>query len=80
MKDMYDTDSMSEKAENIAEIRPHLTREMQDQFSVRSHQRAIATTDSGKFAEEIVQVSIHQRKGEPMLVNTDERPRRDGQN
>ncbi len=77
MKDMFGTDSMGETAENIAELRPHLTRELQDQFSVRSHQRAIAAIDSGKFAEEIIPVPVPQKKGDPLMVATDERPRRD---
>ncbi|HTP00926.1 MAG TPA: acetyl-CoA C-acyltransferase [Anaerolineales bacterium] len=77
MKSKHGTESMGETAENIAQERPHLTRENQDAFSVRSHQRAIAAIDSGRFAEEIVPVSIPQRKGEPVLVKTDERPRRD---
>lgn len=77
MKEKYGTDSMGETAENIAAERPHLTREKQDQFSVRSHQRAIAAIDSGRFAQEIVPVSIPQKKGDPKLVDTDERPRRD---
>jgi acetyl-CoA acetyltransferase family protein len=77
MKSRYGTDSMGETAENIAQERPHLTREKQDAFAVRSHQRAIAAIDSGKFAEEILPVPIPQRKGEPVQVKTDERPRRD---
>jgi 3-oxoadipyl-CoA thiolase len=77
MKEMYGTDQMGETAENIAEMKPHITRDMQDEFSLRSHQRAIAAIDSGRFAEEIVPVSIPQRKGDPILVDTDERPRRD---
>jgi len=77
MKEMYGTDSMGETAENIAEQRPHLTRERQDRFSVRSHQCAIAAIDSGKFAEEIIPVPVPQKKGDPLIVTTDERPRRD---
>ena len=77
MKEKYGTDAMGETAENIAVERPHITREMQDSFALRSHQRAIAAIDSGKFAEEIFPVSIPQRKGNPILVTTDERPRRD---
>ena len=77
MKEMYGTDSMGETAENIAKERPHITREMQDAFSVRSHQRAIAAIDSGRFKQEIVPVSISQKKGDPKIVATDERPRRD---
>jgi 3-oxoadipyl-CoA thiolase len=77
MKEMYGTDSMGETAENIAAERPHLTREKQDAFAVRSHQRAIAAIDSGRFAEEILPVPVPQKKGEPVLAATDERPRRD---
>jgi 3-oxoadipyl-CoA thiolase len=77
MKEMYGTDSMGETAENIAAERPHLTREKQDAFAVRSHQRAVAAIDSGRFAEEILPVPVPQKKGEPLMVATDERPRRD---
>lgn len=77
MQEMYGTESMGETAENIAALMPEITREQQDAFALSSHQRAIAAIDSGKFAEEIVPVSIPQRKGEPILVTTDERPRRD---
>ena len=68
---------MGETAENIAAERPHITREMQDAFALLSHQRAIQAIDSGKFAEEILPVVIPQRKGEPLVIATDERPRRD---
>ena len=77
MKEKYGTDSMGETAENIAAERPHITRAKQDAFALRSHQRAIAAIDSGKFAEEIIPVPIPQKKSEPILVDTDERPRRD---
>jgi 3-oxoadipyl-CoA thiolase len=77
MKEMYGTDSMGETAENIAAERPHITREKQDEFSVRSHQRAIAAIDSGRFKQEIVPISIPQKKGDSKFVDTDERPRRD---
>ena len=77
MKEMYGTDSMGETDENIAAERPHITREKQDEFSVRSHQRAIAAIDSGRFKQEIVPISIPQKKGDSKFVDTDERPRRD---
>ena len=77
MKEMHGTESMGETAENIAKERPHITREKQDAFSLRSHQLAIAAIDSGRFKEEILPVSIPQRKGDPKIVDTDERPRRD---
>jgi 3-oxoadipyl-CoA thiolase len=77
MKEMYGTDSMGETAENIAKERPHITREKQDAFALRSHQLAIAAIDSGRFKQEIIPVSIPQKKGDPKIVDTDERPRRD---
>jgi 3-oxoadipyl-CoA thiolase len=77
MKEKYGTDSMGETAENIAAERPHITREQQDAFALRSHQCAIAAIDSGRFAQEIVPVAIPQKKGEAKIVDTDERPRRD---
>ncbi len=77
MKEKYGTESMGETAENIAAERPHLTRQKQDDFALRSHQLAIAAIDSGRFAGEIAPVSIPQRKGDPVVVKTDERPRRD---
>jgi len=77
MKEMYGTDSMGETAENIAKERLHITREKQDAFSVRSHQRAIAAIDSGRFKQEITPVTVGQKKGDFKIVDTDERPRRD---
>jgi acetyl-CoA acetyltransferase family protein len=77
MKEVYGTDSMGETAENIAAERPHLTREKQDQFALRSNLLSVAAIDSGRFAEEIMPVPVPQKKGEPLLVKTDERPRRD---
>ena len=77
MQEKYGTEQMGETAENIASLKPHITREMQDAFSLRSHQLAIAAIDSGKFAGEILPVTIPQRKGDPVIVTTDERPRRD---
>lgn len=77
MKAMHGTDSMGETAENIAAERPHITREKQDAFAMRSHQRAIAAIDSGRFKQEIVPVTIPQKKGDPKVIDTDERPRRD---
>ena len=77
MEEKYGTEAMGETAENIQDQMPEITREDQDAFALRSHQRAIAAIDDGKFAEEIVPVSIPQRKGDPKIVDTDERPRRD---
>lgn len=52
-------------------------RSEQDEWAYRSHQRAIAAIESGKFAEEIVPVEVPQRKGEPLVVEHDESPRKD---
>jgi 3-oxoadipyl-CoA thiolase len=77
MQTTYGTESMGETAENIAELYPHISRERQDAFALESHRRAIAAIDSGKFAEEILPVPVPVQKGDPVLVTTDERPRRD---
>ena len=76
MREMYGTEAMGETAENIWDI-SHISREEQDAFALNSHQRAIAAIDSGKFKEEIVPVFVPQRKGDPVVVDTDQRPRRD---
>jgi acetyl-CoA C-acetyltransferase len=54
-----------------------LSREAQDEWALRSHERAIAAIESGLFAEEIVPVSVPQRKGAPVVVQHDESPRKD---
>jgi 3-oxoadipyl-CoA thiolase len=77
MKQMYGLDSMGETAENIFDLTKSISREEQDRFSLESHRRAVTAIDSGKFAEEIVPVSIPQKKGEPLLVKRDEHPRAD---
>ena len=76
MQELYGTESMGETAENIF-AETHISRAEQDAFALDSHRRAIAAIDSGKFAEEIAPVPVPQRKGDPLLVTTDERPRRD---
>jgi acetyl-CoA C-acetyltransferase len=53
-----------------------VSRQMQDEFAVRSHEKAVAAMDAGKFREEIVPVQIPGKKG-PTVVDTDEGPRRD---
>ena len=54
-----------------------ISREEADRWSLRSHQKAIAAIDSGKFKEEIVPVAVPQGRKEPLIVATDETPRRD---
>jgi 3-oxoadipyl-CoA thiolase len=68
--------SMGETAENVAE-KYGVSREDQDAFALRSHQRAVAAQQSGRFEEEIVPVPIPQKKGEPVLFSRDEQPRPD---
>jgi acetyl-CoA C-acetyltransferase len=54
-----------------------ISRQEADEWALRSHQKAIAAIDSGKFSEEIVPISIPQGKGRPTLFTIDETPRRD---
>jgi len=68
--------SMGETAENVAE-KYGISRADQDAFALRSHQRAVAAQQSGRFAAEIVPVTIPQKKGEPVIVALDEHPRAD---
>ena len=62
-------------AENIGE-RFNITREMQDEFSLKSQEKAWAAIESGRFKEEIVPVAVPQRKGEPKIFEVDEHPRK----
>ncbi len=72
----WDDHHMGMSAEAIAEKRG-ITRQEQDEYSLRSHQRALAAISSGSFLEEIVPVEIPARKGPPVVVDTDEGPRAD---
>jgi acetyl-CoA acyltransferase len=75
-KSKFGTDSMPETGENVAE-EFHISRGDQDAFAFRSQQRAVAAIKAGRMAEEIVSVTILQKKGEPILVTLDEHPRPD---
>jgi len=70
----FGTDSMPETAENVAE-QFNISRADQDAFALRSQQRWARAHESGFFANEIIPVTIPQRKGDPIVVNTDEHPR-----
>jgi 3-oxoadipyl-CoA thiolase len=72
----YGNDPMGETAENIADLKK-ITRVEQDAFAAESHRRAVAAIDSGRFADEIYPVEVHQNSGESTEVSVDERPRRD---
>ncbi|MER5171190.1 3-oxoadipyl-CoA thiolase [Thioclava kandeliae] len=74
MKKMYGVDSMPETAENVAEDF-NISREDQDAFALRSQAAAGRAMESGRLAQEIVPVTIPQRKGDPVVVDTDEHPR-----
>ncbi|PVB63371.1 3-oxoadipyl-CoA thiolase [Labrenzia sp. 011] len=74
LKNQYGIDSMPETAENVAE-EFGISRQDQDAFALRSQQRAGKAQTSGRFAEEIVPVMIPQRRGDPVLADTDEHPR-----
>jgi 3-oxoadipyl-CoA thiolase len=75
LKDMFPLESMGETAENVYELTESITREEQDAFALESHRRAVAAIDAGRFADEIVPVEVPQRKGDPLIVDTDEHPR-----
>lgn len=81
MAALYPLEAMGETAENIFELScagdiegGAITREEQDRFALQSQERAIAAINCGRFQREIVPVRIPQRKGEPVLVDTDEHP------
>ena len=72
--DAFNQYHMGITAENVAE-KYGITREMQDEFAVKSQQKAEAAVKSGAFKDEIVPVVIPQRKGDPVVFDTDEYPK-----
>jgi 3-oxoadipyl-CoA thiolase len=71
MHEQYGTEGMGETAENL--LQEHaISREDQDRFALWSHQKATTARSSGRLAREIAPVSIPQRKGEPLVFDTDE--------
>lgn len=75
LTDAFKNYHMGITAENLAE-KFNITREQQDEFAVNSQQKAEKAIDNGRFKEEIVPVTIPQRKGEPIIVDTDEYPKK----
>lgn len=71
LTDVYSQEHMGITAENVAE-RFNVTREMQDEFALQSQNKAEAAQAAGKFNDEIVPVSIPQRKGDPIVFDKDE--------
>ncbi|TMF02795.1 MAG: acetyl-CoA C-acyltransferase [Chloroflexi bacterium] len=76
MAAMYGTLQMGETAERVAQ-KYEVSREDQDAFALRSHQRALAAQKSGRLAEEMVPVEVAQKKGEALRLVDDEGPRAD---
>lgn len=76
LTDGFEDYHMGITAENVAE-QYGITREDQDSFALQSQKRAVAAVESGRFKEEIVPVEIPQRRGEPLVFDTDEFPRKD---
>ena len=75
MKHAYGDDTMPSTAENVAQ-EWQVSRDDQDAFAVRSQDKAATAQENGRFAAEIVPVSIPQRKGDPVVVDRDEHPRK----
>jgi len=67
---------MGTHAERVA-IKDHVTRDAQDRFALTSHERAIAAIDAGRFADEMAPVAVTGPRGQELIVDTDEGPRRD---
>lgn len=74
--DPFEDWSMGQAAEFIAEVY-NVTRQEMDVYALRSHRKAIEAIDSGKFVNEIVPVELPSKKGQPVIFDTDETPRRD---
>jgi acetyl-CoA acyltransferase len=74
MEELYGVDAMGMTAENLAE-QYQITREDQDKFAMWSQQKAKDAQDAGRLAGEIVAVTIPQRRGDDVIVDTDEHPR-----
>ncbi|WP_158898118.1 3-oxoadipyl-CoA thiolase [Burkholderia sp. L27(2015)] len=76
LKGQYGVDTMPETGENVAD-QFGVSRADQDAFALRSQQRAAAAQQAGRFDDEIVPVSLPQKKGDPKIVAVDEHPRAD---
>jgi 3-oxoadipyl-CoA thiolase len=74
MEEIIPLEGMGETAENIYD-ETGISREEQDAFAIASQMRAAAAIGEGRFKDEIVPVHIPQRKGDPLIVDTDEHPR-----
>jgi 3-oxoadipyl-CoA thiolase len=77
LKEMFPLESMGETAENVYERYSDISREEQDAFALMSQERAAAAIREGRFKDEIVPVVLPQKKGDSIIVDTDEHPRPD---
>lgn len=76
LDELYGTETMPQTAENVAE-QFNINRADQDAFALRSQQRTAVAQEAGFFKDEITPVIIPQRKGDPVIIDTDEHPRAD---
>jgi 3-oxoadipyl-CoA thiolase len=76
MQQLFPLEAMGETAENVAE-KYKISREEQDEFAVRSQEKAVAALRNGTFNDELIAVELPTKKGEPTVVSQDEQPRAD---
>lgn len=76
MASMFPLEAMGETAENLVE-KFNISREDQDAFALESHQRAVKAQEEGHFTDEIVPIIIPKKKGDPLVIASDEQPRKD---
>lgn len=77
MAAMFPLEAMGETAENLVE-KFDISREDQDAFALESHKRATKAQEDGHFTDEIIPIHIPKKKGDPIIINKDEQPRKDG--
>lgn len=77
MAAMFPLEAMGETAENLVE-KFDISREDQDAFALESHKRATKAQEDGHFTDEIIPIHIPKKKGDPIIVDKDEQPRKDG--
>lgn len=76
MRKRFGTDEMPGTAENVA-TEFNISRQDQDAFALRSQERTAASTAAGYFDDELIEVEVRQRRGDPIIVDKDEHPRPD---
>ena len=76
MANMFPLEAMGETAENLVE-KFNISREDQDAFALESHNRAVKAQEKGHFTDEIVPIIIPKKKGDPLVISSDEQPRKE---